>query len=201
MKRPLVNSQPISEFGDTDMALMTDYRDLDFSEDMLYVPGFSDLLRKREIEMREYKEGSRMGQDVSHLPANVRWTRCTSVGGKTDARKLMATKNVGYRPVTTTDVGKPWLTQMGVGWTTQPDGTIINAAGDLQLMVLEGTAAANRAAWKTDQWVSASKQVELASARDQQGVAPGKEIEGAVKEGQRTSIVDWAKKKLDGGLK
>lgn len=200
MKRPLVNAEPVSEFGETDASAVVDYRNLDFTEDMMYVPGFSDLLQRRETEIREYKEGSRLGQDVSHLPVNIHWTRRTSVGGISDTRAQMAKKNVGYRPVTATDLGKPWLLKMGMGWQTLPDGTITNAAGDLQLMVLEGSAAANRAAWKKNQWVSASQQVELADK--QKGEPAGQEIQGpTTKDGKRTSIVDWAKAKMDGGSK
>lgn len=197
MKRPLIDSGPVSEFGPTDPTLMAEERGLDFSEDMMYVPGFSDQRRQREHEVLEYQQGTRAGKDVSHLSANVYWTRRTSIGGTVDARKLMSAKNAGYRPVTEADVGKAWLTALGSGWTKTPEGHIINAAGDYQLMVLEGAPAANRAAMKQRKWLEQSGTVELAEAKDQEGVVKGREMLG--RDGK--SVVDSVRKKADGGLK
>lgn len=166
-KRPLIDSGPVSEFGETDPSLLVDDRGIDFTQDMMYVPGFSDQRRQRELEMLEYHQGTRSGKDVSHLGANVYWTRRTTVGGATDARKLMGAKNAGYQPVTKEMVGtKPWLTGLGAGWTVTPEGHILNAAGDYQLMYLEGKAAANRAAVKEKRWLDQSSQVQAEAQQE-----------------------------------
>jgi|SRR6185312_14093061 len=193
MKRPLIDSGPVSEFGEADASYVVGDRGVDFTEDMTYVPGFSDQRRQRDIELGEYGAGTRASGDVSKLDANVYWARRTSIGGTTDARKLMGAKNAGYRPVRSGDVGKPWLRELGVGWQVQPDGSIINPAGDGQLFVLEGQAAANRAASKTKKWLDQSGSVQMAPVpvAEQKGEPRGR----AITMDDGSSIVDHAKAK------
>ena len=121
--------------------------------DLLRVPGFSELRETRDIEMTEYLRGTRHGKDVSALPVNVRWTAATiGADGVQRSKKLMSAANKGYKPVTKDmlpENGKPkhnWLTALPPGARGNPDGTISNAAGDLQLQWCDqSTAARNQA--------------------------------------------------------
>ena len=56
MKRPLIVSEPVSEFGPTTVTQDQLDRGMAFSEDMTYVPGWSDLRQQREAEMQETAE-------------------------------------------------------------------------------------------------------------------------------------------------
>lgn len=141
--RPLVNSEPVSEFGEfAEMETETGE-----APDILAVPGWSDLRKRRDRELGEYARGERLGQDVSSLPVNVRWAALhagTGVGGglKPNPVKLMQHVNDGYRAVQATEAGKvPWLTAVPPGARIQPDGTIVNAAGDMTLVVIDAKGA------------------------------------------------------------
>jgi hypothetical protein len=196
MKRPLIDSGPVSEFGASDPSLLVEEHGMDYTQDLMYVPGFSDQRQQRERELAEYRAGTRLGQDIAPLAANVRWTRRASVSGVVDSRKLMGARNVGWRPVTKDMIGtKPYLTGMGSGWNVLPDGTITIAAGDLQLMYLEGAAAASREVVKLKAWTD---QVQpMATEAVQTGTAPGTELKAA---DGKSSVVDFVRKKLGGGL-
>lgn len=144
--RPLINSEPVSEFGAAHGDLPKDLA----AVDLLYVPGFSELRETRDVEIAEYRDGTRHGKDVSTLPANVRWVAAT-VGsdGVVRSKKLMTAANKGYRPVTKDmlpdEHGKPrhaWLTGLPPGAKINPDGSISNAAGDLQLQWCDQPTAA-----------------------------------------------------------
>jgi len=149
--RPLINSEPVSEFG----AAMGDLPPNEtVAPDLLRVPGFSELRETRDYEMAEYAAGRRHGKDVSVLPANVRWVAATAgADGVQRSKKLMAAANAGYKPVTKDMLpggdGKAkhaWLTAMPPGARVNPDGTISNAAGDLQLQWCDqATAGRNQA--------------------------------------------------------
>jgi len=145
IKRPLVNAQPVDEFG----AIMDDPSfkdDAGQPKDLLHVPGWSELRQKRDVEVAEYHAGIRMGQDVSALPVNVRWSRRAEIKeGRPDPQKLASAANNGYTAATKDDVGKPWLTALPPGASYAADGTIRNAAGDLQLMVTSAARAARNA--------------------------------------------------------
>lgn len=194
MKRPLIISAPISEFGETDASYTAEDRMTTLQEDHQYVPGFSDLRYQREIEMAEYHAGTRDGKDVSHLPANCYWVRRTTPSGKTDQMKLMGKKMDGYRPVLRDEAGTvPWLTGLVDGWSYTPGGEIISASGELQLVVLEGSAAANRARRKEKKWLDQSgsiqKEPEGKWSREQEwkdggGQSPADKVSGQAAEGK-----------------
>lgn len=190
MKRPLIISEPVSEFGEATITQDDLDRGVEFREDMFYVPGFSDLRQQREREMAEYRSGTRDGTEVSPLPANCYWSRRTSPGGTMDAKKLMSAKNAGYRPVKREDIGKPWLTGWVDGWQEMPDGTIISPAGDCQLMVLEGQAAAKRAKLKQNKWLEQSGGVAMGVDTEETNVSKMSEISKTDKEGNKVSVVD-----------
>ncbi len=131
-KRPLIRTEPVSEFGEfeaSDFAGFGDERVMDNT----YVPGFSDLRFQRDKELAEVAEGTRRPEEVSHLPGNVRLVRRMG-GGQFDGKKLMAAMNNGYRPITEADKGKAWFTDLPPGAKVLEDGSIVNAAGDMQYM-------------------------------------------------------------------
>lgn len=144
VKRPLVNTAPLDEFG---AAKPEDFHSPDGqSADLLYVPGFSELRRQRDIEMGEYVAGTRRGREVSTLPVNVRLVRASDSKGTPQGLKLMQAATQGYRPVTKQDVGTPWLTELPPGAREMPDGSLMTAAGDAVYMVTSADrAAANQA--------------------------------------------------------
>lgn len=145
--RPLLNLQPVDEFGALTAADFENNGDPDLGARYTYVPGFSDLRHQRDVELGEVARGARLAKDVIALPVNVRISRRSSVkDGTPDALKLTSALNQGYRPMTEKDVGQKWLTAIPPGATIQPDGTIRNAAGDGQYMVCDAqTARRNKA--------------------------------------------------------
>ena len=144
-KRPLVNAQPVDEFGAvTEEESFADPQGQ--AGDLMHVPGWSAMRQRRDIQIAEYRAGQRLGQDVEALPVNVRWSRRTEVKeGRPDPQKLASAMNNGYRAATKEDLGKEWLTALPPGASLQADGTIRNAAGDLQLMVATAQVAARNA--------------------------------------------------------
>jgi len=151
VKRELIATKPISEFGELDQTLL-DTPDAT-APDMTYTPGWSDLKHQRDVELAEYTQGTRAGKDVSALPGHLRLVRRMSVGGQVDGKKLMSAANTGGRPVTKDDIGKvPWLTAMPPGARELPDGTIVNAAGDCQYMWWDAKQAAVNLHRKTRRW-------------------------------------------------
>ena len=152
-KRPLIHTEPVSEFG----ASMPESGNDSAPIDLLYVPGASDLRVQRDGEMAEYAEGTRHGKDVMVLPGNVRWVAITTGPSNTPSSlKLMRSANNGYKPVTkdmlpdskTGAVKHAFLTGLPPGARVLPDGTIINAAGDLQLHYCDAATAARNQARK-----------------------------------------------------
>ena len=162
-RRPLVNGQPVDEFGAVSEA--ESFHDpVGQGQDLLYVPGWSQLRQERDKQLAEYNAGTRLGQDVLALPVNVRWTRRADIKeGRPDPQKLASVANQGYRAVTKEMVGKEkWLTELPPGASVQADGTIRNAAGDLQLMYAPASVAARNARRKAD---ASRAQVEAAGTQ------------------------------------
>jgi len=132
--RPLVNTEPVDEFGA--ITQDDDFHDPGTVQaDLTYVPGWSELRRERAMQMAEYVNGRRLGQDVMSLPVNVRWGRRMTVAQTPDSAKLQGHANAGYRAVNKSDVGQVWLKDLPPGSRVMTDGTIVNAAGDQMLLV------------------------------------------------------------------
>lgn len=131
-KRPLVNSEPIDEFGAARADLSTSGPT---ATDLLYTPGWSELRHKRDLEMAEYAHGTRRGKDVTPLPVNVRLVAANSATGTPQGVRLMKARNGGYRPILKTDVGQSWFTELPPGAREMPDGSLVTAAGDAVYMV------------------------------------------------------------------
>jgi hypothetical protein len=167
VKRPLINAQPVDEFGA--VAEAENFADpLRQDKDLLYVPGWSEIRRQRDMEVAEYNAGTRLGQDVRALPVNVRWARRSDVKeGRPDPQKLASAQNNGYRAAGKEDIGKEWLKELPPGASFQADGTIRNAAGDLQLMVCSAQVAARNARRKAE---DSRAQVEAAGTQVQGGL-------------------------------
>lgn len=140
-KRPLINTEPVSEFG---AAMAEDFKDPGGqNHDLLYVPGYSEMRYQRDVELGEYAQGTRRGQDVSALPGHALWVSVTKgAGDSPSSAKQMRAVNDGYYAVTQEMVGKkPWLTKLPPGAKTLPTGEIVNAAGDLMLMFADAPVA------------------------------------------------------------
>lgn len=147
MKRPLIRTEPVSEFGEFEASAfegMGDERVMDFT----HVPGWSELRHTRDVELAEVAAGTRRPEEVSALPGNVRLVRRMG-GGQFDGKKLMASRNNGYRPITEADKGKPWFTDLPAGAKVLEDGSIVNAAGDMQYMYAPPERAAHNLKVKT----------------------------------------------------
>lgn len=145
---PLKQSAPVSEFGETPLGAVEEGQRE--PADLTHVPGWSALRYGRDVQMAEYAQGVRRAEDVDALPGNVRWTRRMSAGGQIDGKKMMSARNSGYRTMTIEDVGSPWLTDLPIGATVQPDGSITNSAGDCVLTFADATAAGRNARHKED---------------------------------------------------
>lgn len=136
-RKPVVTAEVVNEFGRFEADSIGD----DGRVDGLWTPGFSNLRHKRDVELREFAEGTRKGKDVSTLPVNVRLVRNTKVGtqGEPDIRITQA-EGDGYRTINKEDVGEKWLTSNPPGAYWAADGTL--RKGDLTYMVIDKKGAA-----------------------------------------------------------
>ena len=144
-KVPLVETAPLSEFGD--LLESADFNDPHgMARDSTYVPGFSEMRREYATKAAEYERGQRgQGPQISRdqvptLDVNLRWARNQAKDGKPDNVKPFGHSRLGYRMVTKDDVGQPWLKELPGGAFVQADGTIRN--GDTVLMVTDRRNAA-----------------------------------------------------------
>jgi hypothetical protein len=143
--KPLVNINLISEFGGIED--MDSFRaEGPTQRDYTYVPGFSEMRVKRDLDLGAFKRHEIKAKEVSILPVNCRWFRTVKgTGSDPDQMRIAHSRNLGYRAVTKDDVGKPWLTAEPPGSQVAPDGTIKSAAGDLVLCVVDQQGAARNA--------------------------------------------------------
>ncbi len=164
-KRPLVNTEPVDEFGAVKAGAFEDSAGQ--SHDLTYVPGFSELRRQRDIEMAEYRRGERLGKDVSTLPVNVRLVRANDVKGNPQGLNLMRSQSQGYRPITVADKGKPWFKDLPPGARVLADGSIMTGAGD----ALYAVAPAERVAQNMARKQRANESQLAALGEDAEGLA------------------------------
>ena len=142
--RQLVDVNLVSEFGGVED--MKEFREDGISQrDYTYVPGFSDMRVKRDLDLAKLHRNEIRGKDVSTLPVNLRWFRTVKGSGSDpDQMRLAHARNQKYRAVTKADLEAkhPWLTELPPGAQIATDGTIKSAAGDLALHVLDRDSAA-----------------------------------------------------------
>lgn len=173
-KRPLVNTAPLDEFGPVKEELLND-SDAQ-GVDLTYVPGFSEMRYERDLQLAEYAQGTRRGQDVRTLPVNVRLTRATTTTGHPEGVKLMQARINGYEPLTKKDVGQEWLKKLPPGARELPDGTLATAAGDAIYM----KAPAERVALNQRRKQRAMENATASLAEGSEGlVDAGRSIRGA----------------------
>jgi hypothetical protein len=143
--KQLVNANLITEFGGVEET--PDFRNEGVAQhDYTYVPGFSDLRRKRDTELGQLARNEIRANEVSTLPVNVRWYRTVQgKGSEPDMMRAYAAQNQGYKAVTKADIGQPWLTRLPPGAIEAPDGTIRSSGGDLALYVINQQGAARNA--------------------------------------------------------
>jgi hypothetical protein len=141
--KPIVPTTIRTEFGEV---LESDaFRDQNGANgDFTYVPGYSDLRRKRDQELKEVVEGKRSEKNVSRLPVRLQWVRSVRVNNTPDNRKPVEFGNQKYRNVTKDDMGKEWFTGLPEGAVVEAGGEI--RQGDCTLMVVEAENAARNAA-------------------------------------------------------
>lgn len=141
--RPVIDAVTLNEFGEVNPADLV--APGTSAPDATYTPGWSELRHQRDIEMKEYRAGTRAAKDVKPLPGNVRLVRRTKAGSQDpDVTRATWINNAGYRPIRKADIGQPWFKAMPPGAFELPDGSI--AKGDCVYMYAEQqTAALNRA--------------------------------------------------------
>ena len=141
-KRPLLRTAPVSEFGEFDGAEF-DAADEQHIIDNTYVPGWSEMKKQRDVQLGELAQGRLRPDQVKALPVNVRLVRRATASGAFEGKKLMSAANSGYQPITEDMVETvDWFTAMPPGAKVLEDGSIVNAAGDMQYMYCPGPRAA-----------------------------------------------------------
>lgn len=156
--------------------------------DFTYVPGYSDMRRERDRQIKEVADGKRASNDVLKLPVRLQWVRTAKYSGQPDNRKPTEFGNLKYRAVNVAEVGKSeWLKAMPEGAVEAADGSIHQ--GDVMLMVATAESAAKTAAgiqYRTQQMTkpdtSAARLMQLGASR------PGSEPTVDVKPGEQIRV-------------
>lgn len=146
-KRSLQDANLVTEFGGVED--LPSFNAEGISQfDYSYVPGFSEMRVKRDIDIGRYQRHEIKAREVSTLPVNLRWFRAVrGAGTDPDHRRTVHAKRQGYRPVTKEDLklNHAWLTDLPPGAMVAPDGVIKTAGGDLALYVIDQAGAARNA--------------------------------------------------------
>ena len=146
-KKPLVDVNLVSEFGGIED--MATFRNEGVTQrDYTYVPGFSEMRQKRDLDLGAYARHEMKANEVSILPVNLRWFRTVKgTGSDPDQMRIAHSRNMGYRPLTKDDLAAKhaWLTELPPGAQIATDGTIKSAAGDLVLCYVDQQGAARNA--------------------------------------------------------
>jgi hypothetical protein len=145
--KPLHNINLVSEFGGIED--LESFRQEGVTQrDYTYVPGFSGLRVKRDLDLGAYARHEKKANEVAVLPVNLRWFRTVKgTGSDPDQMRIAHSRNLGYRAVTKDDLAakNAWLTELPPGAQVAPDGSIKSAAGDLVLCVVDQQGAARNA--------------------------------------------------------
>lgn len=174
--KPLVDVNLVSEFGGIE-DMETFQREGVAQRDYTYVPGFSEMRVKRDLDLGAFKRHEIKAGEISTLPVNLRWYRTVKgTGSDPDQMRIAHAKNLGYRAVTKSDVGQPWLTGVPPGAQVAPDGTIKSAAGDLVLCVVDQQGAARNAMRRK---IAAEEMVDGMEMADGGLGVVGKHVKGA----------------------
>lgn len=141
--RPIVETRVLTEFGEV-LDSPELYADAGAQGDLTYVPGYSDLRRKRDLEIAEVQAGKRDAKTVTTLPVRLQWARANRVSGEPDGTKPWEYANDGYRKAKKTDIGQDWLKELPPAAQVVAGGEI--KMGDMTLMVCDQDRAAKNAA-------------------------------------------------------
>lgn len=143
--KPIVPTMIRTEFGDVLESDAFHSAAGGAQGDLTYTPGYSDMRRQRDAQLREVHEGKRSANDVMKLPVRLHLARRATYSGQPDNRKTIQFVNNGYRAVTKDDIGKnDWLKEMPPSATVGPGGELFY--GDTVLMVCDAKTAAKNAA-------------------------------------------------------
>ena len=182
--KPLVPTMIRTEFGDV-LESEAFHAATGAQGDVTYVPGYSDMRRKRDQQLKEVADGKRSHNDVMHLPVRCHLTRTAKYSGQPDDRKSIEFRNQGYRAVTKDDIGQnDWITGMPEAAVVGPGGEL--RIGDTVLMVCDAKTAARNAAMvqmRTNQMIRETASADFLKLGDRhQGsdptvtVSPGESI-------------------------
>ena len=142
--KPLVPTMIRTEFGDV-LESEAFQAATGAQGDVTYVPGYSDMRRQRDQQLKEVADGKRKAADVRTRPVRLHLTRVTKYSGQPDDRKAIEFRNQGYRAVTKDDIGKhDWITNLPEAAVLGPAGEI--RIGDTVLMMCDAKTATRNAA-------------------------------------------------------
>ncbi len=134
-KKPLVDINLVTEFGGIE-DLESFKAEGITQRDYTYVPGFSDMRQKRDLDLGAYKRHELKAREVSVLPVNMRWFRTVKgTGSDPDQMRIAHSHNLGYRAATKDDIGQRNSAALAA----------MKAAGDLVLCVADQQTAARNA--------------------------------------------------------
>src|SRR3990172_5234482 len=98
--KPLVDVNLVTEFGGIEDE--ASFREEAISQhDYTYVPGFSEMRVKRDLDLGKGHRHEIKGKEVAVLPVNRRWVRTgKGPGSDPDMMRAAHAKNTGYRAAT-----------------------------------------------------------------------------------------------------
>lgn len=142
--KPVVPVMIRTEFGD--VLESEAFRDAQTMQgDLTYTPGWSEMRRAHDQQLKEVADGTRSPSKVDPLPVRLHLARRATYSGQPDNRKTTQFVNNGYRAVTKDDIGQhDWLTAKPPTATIGPGGEL--HYGDTVLMVCDAKSAARNAA-------------------------------------------------------
>jgi hypothetical protein len=190
--KPIVPTTIRTEFGDV-LESEAFQASSGAAGDFTYVPGYSDLRRQRDQDLKEVGEGKKKAADVTALPVRLQWVRSVRVNNSPDNRKPVEFGNNSYRNVTLADKGQPWFTGMPEGAVVEAGGEI--RQGDCTLMVVDGPKAARNAAgiqFRTNQMLRDTAAAQLMALGASK---PGSDPSFTVSQGEQITVGSSIKQK------
>jgi len=166
-KRPLVPTQARAHLGEARES--AEFNDMSgAAQDLTYVPGYSDLRRKRDRAIAE-------GKKAEPLPYRLQLVRVKNAAGNPDGRMAAQWRALGYREVPHSEMEAMGIA-MPVGGMASADGFV--DVGDTRLFVCDAQRAArNEKNWRraTDE-LQATDSAPALQAEGQRFAKPGEEL-------------------------
>ena len=183
--KPIVPAMIRTEFGDVLESEAFQAQSC-AAGDHTYVPGYSDLRRQHDQDLKDVVDGKKKAADVTKLPVRLQWVRSVRLNMTPDNRKPVEFGNQSYRNVTKEDMGSDWFTGM-------PEGAVIEAGGEIRqgdctLMVCTAPKAAQNAAgvqFRTNQLLKDTAAAQLMQLGD---TKPGSEPSFTASKGEEIKV-------------